>query len=82
MVTEIYEAADKGCWKTFTDLMGGVFYKRTEQAIALHYKLAVDTATGVVKTSMYSKEELLKVLKGISTGGKTIITRTNQWHLS
>lgn len=82
LVTEIHTAADKGCWKTFTDLMGGVFCKRTEQAIAPHYELAVDTATGVVKTSMYSEEELLKVLKGISSGGKTIITRTNEWHLS
>lgn len=81
-VTEIHAAADKGCWKTFTDLMGGVFCKRTEQAIAPHYELAVDAATGVVKTSMYSEEELLKVLKGISAAGKTIITRTNEWHLS
>ena len=53
-----------------------------EQALAPHYELSVDYATGEVKSSMYSDEELLKVLKGISVGGKTIITRVNEWHLS
>ncbi|WP_235869867.1 replication endonuclease [Veronia nyctiphanis] len=82
LLKDIFEAADKGCWKTFTALMGGVFCKRTEQAISPHYELSVDTATGVVKTSMYSEEELIKVLKGIASGGQTIITRLNEWHLS
>lgn len=82
LVQDIHDAADKGNWKSFTDLMGGVFCKRTEQAIAPHYELAFDSDTGVVKTSMYSEDELLKVLKGISAGGKAIITRTNEWHLS
>ncbi|MEZ8147712.1 replication endonuclease [Enterovibrio norvegicus] len=82
LVTDIHEAADNGCWKSYTALMGGVFCKRTEQAIAPHYELSVDCATGEVKSSMYSDEELLKVLKGISAGGKTIITRVNEWHLS
>lgn len=82
LVTDIHEAADKGCWKAYTALMGGVFCKRIEQVLTPHYELSVDYATGQVKSSMYSEDELLKVLKGISTGEQTIITRVNEWSLS
>lgn len=59
--------------------MGRVFCKRAEQALTSHYELY---ETGEVKSSMYSDDELLKVVKGISTCEKNIITRVNEWNPS
>ncbi len=78
----IIEAADKGDWKTFTQLMGGVFSQRSEQLFKPHYELSVDKDTGVIKTSLYCSEELVRSLKGVMSGGKAIITRVLQWRIT
>ncbi|MGF1747184.1 replication endonuclease [Vibrio cionasavignyae] len=78
-VKAIFEAADKGDWKGFLELMGGVFCHRKEQLVQPYYELSVDTNTGVVKTTAYSDEELTTVLKGVFAIGEAIVTRSMQW---
>ncbi|EKO3695066.1 replication endonuclease [Vibrio metschnikovii] len=77
----IVEAADKGDWKTFTAQMGGVFSTRKEQVFKPYYELSVETSTGVVKTSQYCENELVKALKGVVSAGREFITRVFQWRL-
>ncbi len=81
LAEKITITADNSDWKVFTQLMGGVFYKRKEQAFQPHYELSVDTDTGVVKTSQYCESELVRALKGVAIAGKAIITRLHEWRI-
>ncbi len=74
-------AARVDAWKGFTELMGGVFSKRTEQAFKPFYEFAMDKANGVIKTSQYDENELVRVLKGISAEGQDFISRVHEWQV-
>lgn len=82
LAEKITNAADNSDWKTFTQLMGGVFCKRKEQAFQPHYELSFDTDTGVVKTSQYCESELVRALKGVAIAGRAIITRLHEWRIA
>lgn len=73
-------AADKSDWKTYTQLMGGVFCKRKDLLIRPYYQLEADQQTGLIKTSWFDNVIVLK-LKGIVYEGQAIITRLHQWCL-
>lgn len=75
----IAQAADSGDWKTFTIEMGGVYCPRNKQTFRPFYELDVDTATGLVRTSIYSTDEFVRVLKGVVACGRTIVTRIHKW---
>ena len=77
----ILKAADKGDWKRFTEMMGGVFSLRKEQVCKPYYALSFDLTTGVIKSSLYDENEMVRVLKGVMIAGREIITRTFQWRL-
>lgn len=77
----IFHAADSGDWKGFTELMGGVFSKRTEQAFKPFYEFAMDKANGVIKSSHYDENELVRVLKGVSTEGHDFVSRVHEWQV-
>lgn len=77
----IVEAADKGDWKQFTQSMGGVFSKRTEQVFKPHYEFSTDKATGVIKTTLYCASELVRALKGVAIEGRELITRVFEWRI-
>ncbi|MGF1740911.1 hypothetical protein L4C34_07510 [Vibrio profundum] len=81
LANTIVEAADKGDWKMFTQKMGGVFSKRTEQVFKPYYELFVDSDTGAIKTSLYYPQELVKTLKGVVIEGLEIITRIFKWRI-
>ncbi|WP_367989496.1 replication endonuclease [Vibrio sp. NTOU-M3] len=78
----VVDAADKGDWKTFTQLMGGVFSLRKAQLFKPYYELTIDKETGVIKTSMYCSEEWVRSLKGVVSRGQEIITRVMQWRIA
>ena len=73
-------AADKSDWKTYTQLMGGVFCKRKDLLIRPFYNLEADQQTGLIKTSWFDNVIVLK-LKGVLYAGQAIITRLHQWRL-
>ncbi|CAH7044042.1 putative replication protein [Vibrio chagasii] len=77
----ILKAADKSDWKRFTEMMGGVFSLRKEQVCKPYYALSFDLTTGVIKSSLYDENEMVRVLKGVMIAGHEIITRTFQWRL-
>ncbi|PML53116.1 replication endonuclease [Vibrio breoganii] len=77
----VVEAADTGNWKEFTQSMGGVFCMRKNQVFKPYYELSVDKATGIVKTSQYCADELVRSLKGVVTDGLELITRLFQWRI-
>lgn len=81
LAKEIIEAADKGDWKTFTQKMGGVFNVRKEQVFKPYYALSVDKESGVLKTSQYCTQELIRALKGVMTAGREFITRMFEWRI-
>ncbi|EKO3892378.1 replication endonuclease, partial [Vibrio metschnikovii] len=58
-----------------------VFSTRKEQVFKPYYELSVETSTGVVKTSQYCENELVKALKGVVSAGREFITRVFQWRL-
>lgn len=78
----VVDAADKGDWKTYTQLMGGVFSQRNAQLFKPYYELSVDRESGVVKTSLYCAEELVRSLKGVVSMGQEIVTRVMQWRIT
>lgn len=78
---EIIEAADSGNWKVFTQKMGGVFAMRKEQVFKPYYELSIDNDTGVIKTSQYCDNELVRALKGVAIAGRELITRIYQWRI-
>ncbi|CAH1569238.1 replication endonuclease [Vibrio rotiferianus] len=78
---EIIEAADKGDWKIFTQKMGGVFSMRKKQVFKPYYALSYDSDTGVVKTSLYCVNELVRALKGVTIAGHEIVTRLFTWRI-
>jgi len=82
LAEKITKAADNSDWKVYTQLMGGVFCKRKEQAFQPHYEVAFDSDTGVVKTSQYCESELVRALKGVAIAGKAIITRLHEWRIA
>ncbi|GAD80629.1 replication endonuclease [Vibrio ezurae] len=77
----VIEAADTGNWKEFTQLMGGVFCMRKNQVFKPYYELSIDKATGIIKTSQYCSDELVRTLKGVITDGLELITRLYQWRI-
>ncbi|KUI97853.1 hypothetical protein [Vibrio sp. MEBiC08052] len=77
----IIEAADKGDWKTYTLQMGGVFCERKAQIFKPYYELSIDKDTGAVKSSQYCDNELVRVLKGVITAGRELITRVFAWRI-
>jgi hypothetical protein len=81
LAQEILAAADKGDWKSFTQKMGGVFSKRTEQVFKPYYALSFDTDTGVIKTTLYCANELVRALKGVTIVGQDIVTRIHKWRI-
>ncbi|QIA64268.1 replication endonuclease [Vibrio astriarenae] len=74
-------SADQGKWKEFTTLMGGVFAKRKQQVFKPYYEVTVDTSTGVVKSSPYCGEELLRALKGVVSETNKYVTRLFEWRV-
>ncbi|HDY8141514.1 TPA: replication endonuclease [Vibrio vulnificus] len=81
LAKEIVEAADKGDWKRFTQRMGGVFSTRKAQVFKPHYAFSIDTETGVIKTTLYCANELVRTLKGVAIEGREIITRLFKWRI-
>jgi hypothetical protein len=77
----VVDAADSGNWKAFTQNMGGVFSTRKEQVFKPYYELSVEMDTGVVKTSQYCENELMRALKGVVSAGRELITRVFQWRI-
>lgn len=77
----IFHAADTGDWKGFTLLMGGVFAKRTEQVFKPFYEFTIDKANGVIRSSQYDENELVRVLKGISAEGQDFVSRIHEWQV-
>ncbi len=77
----IIEAADKGDWKSYTMQMGGVFCERKAQVFKPYYELSIDKNIGVVKTSQYCDNELVRALKGVMAAGREFITRLFTWRL-
>ena len=73
-------AADKGDWKRYVQLMGGVFCKRKDLLIRPYYHVEADQQTGLIKTSWFDNVIVLK-LKGVLYAGQAIITRLHQWRL-
>lgn len=73
-------AADKGDWKSYVQLMGGVFCKRKDLLIRPYYHVEADQQTGLIKTSWFDNVIVLK-LKGVLYAGQAIITRLHQWRL-
>lgn len=73
-------AADKGDWKSYVQLMGGVFCKRKDLLIRPYYDVQADQETGLIKTSWFDDVITLK-LKGVLYLGEAIITRLHQWRL-
>jgi len=73
-------AADKSDWKSYVQLMGGVFCKRKDLLIRPYYDVEADQQTGLIKTSWFDDLITLK-LKGVLYLGKAIITRLHQWRL-
>lgn len=78
----VVEAADKGDWCEYTKGMGGVFCLRKQQLFQPYYDISVDTDTGLVKTSRYSSEELIRSLKGVVIGSLELVTRVFEWRKS
>lgn len=71
-------AADKGDWKSYVQLMGGVFCKRKDLLVRPYYHVEADQQTGLIKTSWFDNLIVLK-LKGVLYAGQAIITRLHQW---
>ena len=70
----------KGKWADFVKLMGGVFYKRNEQAIRPLYKEKLDRETGELKQTYFDGVFSIS-LRGIKLGEKEVITRIHEWRL-
>lgn len=68
---ELVEAADKGDWKQFTVLMGGVSVKRADQFLRACYLIKEDGGK--------YKETVNKLLGVLMSGFKTVITRHSTW---
>lgn len=81
LAQEIVQAADKGNWKVFTEKMGGVFCMRKEQVFQPYYEFSFDKESGVIKTSQYCDNELIRALKGVSSAGREFITRVLEWRI-
>ncbi|MDE8603921.1 replication endonuclease [Marinomonas sp. RSW2] len=68
VIKPIHEAADKGRWKDFTKLMGGVFAGRN-QTLKLHYSEEEENQYG----------ELVSSIKGVARGVDVYVTRFYDW---
>ena len=78
--SKIHDAADKGAWAEFVNLMGGVFCKRGEQPIRPLYKEKVDIDTGELKQTYF--DEVISIsLRGVRLGEKEVITRIHEWRI-
>lgn len=71
-------AADGSEYGEFTQIMGGVFCKRSEQLLRPFYDVTFDQNTGELKESRYG-DSFIKKLRGIKLGETEIITRVHQW---
>lgn len=81
LAQDIVQAADKGNWKVFTEKMGGVLCMRKEQVFQPYYEFSFDKESGVIKTSQYCDNELIRALKGVSSAGREFITRILEWRI-
>lgn len=79
-LAEIHSAADNGNFADYLELMGGLFVKRTEQAVRPLYKEEVNPETGQIKQSWYDGL-ITKKLKGIIHKGQEILTRLHTWQV-
>ncbi len=76
----VRSAADKGDWKSYVQLMGGVSCKRKDLLIRPYYDVKADQQTGLIKTSWFDDQITFK-LKSLLYAGRAIITRLHQWRL-
>lgn len=63
-----------------SNLLGGVFCKRSDQPIRPFYSEELNKSTGELKQSWYDGL-IIRKLKGITHKGREIITRIHEWRL-
>ena len=76
----IHSAADNGDFADYLELMGGLFVKRTDQAVRPLYKEEVNPEAGQIKQSWYDGL-ITRKLKGIIHKGQEILTRLHTWQV-